>query len=77
VRLVDLGSARLSRLPCAIPFLLPRSKVAGESSEIWGEEREDDVAWRDPRVGKGNMETAGVNCVLGIKIFSLYSQQLY
>jgi hypothetical protein len=27
--------------------------------------RKDDVAWWDPRVGKENKETAGVNCVLG------------
>jgi hypothetical protein len=38
----------------------------------WG--GEDDVAIWDPRVGKENKETAGANCILGMKIFSLHPQ---
>jgi hypothetical protein len=34
-----------------------------------GGEGDDDVAWWDPRVGKGNRETAGANCLLGMQIF--------
>jgi hypothetical protein len=33
---------------------------------------EDDVALRDPRVGKENRETARAGCVLGMKIFLLH-----
>jgi hypothetical protein len=33
---------------------------------------EDDVALRDPRVGKENREIAGAGCVLGMKIFLLH-----
>jgi hypothetical protein len=42
--------------------------------KIWGGEGGDDVAWWDPRVGNKNRETAGANCVLGMKIFLLHPQ---
>jgi hypothetical protein len=41
-------------------------------SKIWGREREGDMAWWDPRVRDENRETAGANCVLGMKIFLLH-----
>jgi hypothetical protein len=34
-----------------------------------GQGRKDKVAWWNPQVGKENRETAGANCVLGMKIF--------
>jgi hypothetical protein len=40
--------------------------------EDLGRAETDDVALWDPRVGKENRETAGANCVLGMKIFSLH-----
>jgi hypothetical protein len=35
-------------------------------------EGEDELAWWDPQVGKENRETAGAQCVLGMKIFLLH-----
>jgi hypothetical protein len=46
--------------------------VPGPRSKIWGRGTKDDVASWDPRVGKENRETAGANCVLGMKIFLLH-----
>jgi hypothetical protein len=42
--------------------------------EDLGRGEEADMAWWDPRVGKENRETAGANCVLGMKIFLLHPQ---
>jgi hypothetical protein len=46
----------------------------GARCKIWGSGGEGDMASRDPRVGKENKETAGADCVLGMKIFLLHSQ---
>jgi hypothetical protein len=35
---------------------------------------EDDVAQWDPAVGRENRESAGANCVLGMRIFLLHPQ---
>jgi hypothetical protein len=51
-----------------------RRRPVAERSMIWGRGRDDDVAWWDPRVGKGNRETAGANYVLGVEIFLLHPQ---
>jgi hypothetical protein len=45
-----------------------------ERWKIWGKGGEVDMACWDPRVGKKNRETAGANCVLGMKIFFLHPQ---
>jgi hypothetical protein len=42
--------------------------------EDLGRGRKDDVAWWDLRIGKENRETAGANCVLGMKILLLHPQ---
>jgi hypothetical protein len=47
-------------------------------TEDLGWKEEDDLALWDPRVRKENRETAGANCVLGMKIFLLYpGDQIY
>jgi hypothetical protein len=44
--------------------------------KIWWRGEEADVASWDPRVGKENMEAAGANCVLGMKIVLLHPNNL-
>jgi hypothetical protein len=46
--------------------------AAPERLKIRGEEKENDVAVRGPRVGMQNKETAGANYVLGIEILLLH-----
>jgi hypothetical protein len=64
----EAGAGRGRGLP-ELPGQQRRRKT-----EDLGWKEEDDVAQWDPRVGKENRESAGANCVLGMKIFLLHPQ---
>jgi hypothetical protein len=52
----------------------PAGRIRGNAGKMrdLGRGGEDDVALWDPRVGNENGESAGANCVLGMKIFLLH-----
>jgi hypothetical protein len=79
----DLGKAWLcaaQHVAIVVVFFLAVARegqwpaVNFQRSKIRRGEGEDEVAWWDPRVRKVNRETAGVNCVLGMKTFLLHPQ---
>jgi hypothetical protein len=79
----DLGKAWLcaaQHVAIVVVFFLAVARegqwpaVNLQRSKIRRGEGEDEVAWWDPRVRKVNRETAGVNCVLGMKTFLLHPQ---
>jgi hypothetical protein len=73
VAVLGLAAAAAARLDSWL-FRGSKNRAGAKKSKIRGRGREGEVAWRDPRVGRENRETAGVNCVLGMKIFLLHPQ---